>query len=118
MRLAVVTSALLTGAAGLPSMRETASATSCPFARVENKADGGLCETVSSERMSCAACSNVVDEFEWEEVDSYITAVLDADPTQGDAAQCPSQGVDWFNYTSSSGRPGAKARRMLNMSRD
>ena len=80
----------------------TAWNSTCPFARAENKQDGDLCETVSSERMSCAACSNVVDEMMWNEMEAYIDAVLDADPTQGNAAQCPSQGVDWFAHANRS----------------
>ena len=91
---------------------------SCPFTQVENKQDGHICDTVSSDKMSCAASSTGgLTDLSWGELEEYVDAILDADPKQSDAAQCPSNGVTWFKHESSDRRVNSTDNRQeLNVS--
>ena len=91
---------------------------STPFTQVENKQDGHICDTVSSEKMSCAASSTgSLSDLSWSELEEYVDAILDADPKQSDAVQCPSTGVTWFEHESSDRRVNATDNRQeLNVS--
>ena len=78
---------------------------SCSFAVAEDKDDGKLCQTVSSDKKSCAASSGVSSNdnltYVWSDMEKYIDAIIDADPHQGNAIRCPSTGVAAYYYEGS-----------------
>ena len=69
----------------------------CAFAQEEDRADGHLCEEVSSDEASCAASTGGSEHANishtWTEVQKYVDAILYANPDQGNSTQCPSNGV-------------------------
>ena len=90
----------------------------CSFSETEDNEDGHLCDEISATNASCAASANgKSSEYTWDELEDFVGAILDADPKQGDAAQCPSQGVTWFEHESNSSRVDSTDNRQeLNVS--
>ena len=90
----------------------------CSFSETEDNADGHLCDEISATNASCAASANgAASEYTWGELEDFVGAILDADPKQGDAAQCPSQGVTWFEHEANSSRVDSTDNRQeLNVS--
>ena len=71
----------------------------CSFSETEDNADGHLCDEISATNASCAASANgAASEYTWGELEDFVGAILDADPKQGDALQCPSYSTTWFEH--------------------
>ncbi len=80
----------------------------CGFAKAEDNEDGDLCTEISADMASCAAsASGFSDEKTWDELESYVAAIIDADPRGGNSAQCPSPGVDWYEHEAGASRLNA-----------